>query len=77
MFTISKTYINVNDSLFCVVKTIKEELLKESPDIEALKSFYHGDHIFKKDGVLYICEKIQDLEIIPDLEELKTIEESK
>ena len=66
MFTISKLYIKVNDLLFYVVKTLREDSLKENPDIEVLKTWYGGDHIFKKEGILYICEKIQDLEIIEE-----------
>lgn len=65
--------IKVQDELYVVKKTIKETTLVIPPDVEYFKQYYDCDTIFKKDGVFYFVEKIQDAEIIPD-EEIKHIQ---
>jgi hypothetical protein len=35
-------------------------------DIEPIKEWLGSDHVFKKDGIMYFCEKIQELEIITE-----------
>ena len=61
MFSIATNFIHVNDGLFRVIRTFKEEHVK---NVDGLKELLHIDIVFRKDGLLYFCNNIQDLEII-------------
>ena len=65
MFSICKNFIKVNEDLFQVVKQIPEDRI-DNPEIEAnvIKNRLGADTAFKKDGMLYFCIKIEELEII-------------
>jgi len=65
MFSICKNYIKVNEDLFQVVKQIPEDRI-DNPEtgVETIKKWLGADTAFKKDGMLYFCIKIEDLEII-------------
>jgi len=65
MFSICKNFIKVNDDLFQVVKQIPEDRI-DNPETEvnAIKNRLRADTAFKKDGMLYFCIKIEELEII-------------
>ena len=65
MFTITNNFIRINQDLFKVLKTFKEESVKS---VDPIKEWLSAESVFKKDGVLYFCEKIQDLETITDQE---------
>jgi hypothetical protein len=61
MFSIPINFIHVNDGLYKVVRTFKEEHVK---NVDGLKQLLHIDIVFRKDGLLYFCDIVQDLEII-------------
>ena len=61
MFSIPTNFIRVNEGLYKVVRTFKEEHVK---NVDGLKELLHIDIVFRKDGLLYFCNNIQDLEII-------------
>lgn len=61
MFSLPTNFIKVNDSLFRVMRTFKEEHIK---NVDGLKELLHVDIVFRKDGLLYFCDTVQDLEII-------------
>lgn len=61
MFSIPTNFIRVNEGLYKVVRTFKEEHVK---NVDGLKELLHIDIVFRKDGLLYFCDIIQDLEII-------------
>jgi len=65
MFSICKNYIKVNEDLFQVVKQIPEDRI-DNPEtgVETIKKWLGADTALKKDGMLYFCIKIEDLEII-------------
>ena len=42
----------------------EERLVDPAKDVELLKLRYGCDTAFKKDGMLYFCIKIEELEII-------------
>jgi hypothetical protein len=65
--------IKIQDELYVVKKTIKENTLVKDLDIDYFKKYYICDTIFKKDGIFYFVEKVECAEIIPD-EEIKVIE---
>ena len=61
MFSIPTNFIKVNEELYKVVRTFKEEHVK---NVDGLKELLHIDIVFRKDGLLYFCDTVQDLEII-------------
>ena len=61
MFSIPTNFIRVNEGLYKVVRTFKEEHVK---NVDGLKELLHIDIVFRKDGLLYFCNNVQDLEII-------------
>jgi len=61
MFSIPINFIRVNDGLFRVMRTFKEDYVK---NVDGLKELLHIDIVFRKDGLLYFCNTVQDLEII-------------
>ena len=65
MFSICKNFIKVNEDLFQVVKQIPEDRI-DNPEtgVETIKKWLGADTTFKKDGMLYFCIKIEELEII-------------
>lgn len=59
IFSINKQFIKVNDDLFLVKRTMKEE---ENLDIDFFKSWFEVDVVFRKDGLLFFVNKIENLE---------------
>lgn len=59
MFSIPINFIRVNDGLFRVMRTFKEDYVK---NVDGLKELLHIDIVFRKDGLLYFCDIIQDLD---------------
>jgi hypothetical protein len=48
-----------------VVKQIPEDRINNpETEVETIKKWWGADTAFKKDGMLYFCIKIEDLEII-------------
>jgi hypothetical protein len=43
------------------MRTFKEDHVK---NVDGLKELLHIDIVFRKDGLLYFCNTVQDLEII-------------
>ena len=60
-FNITRNIIEVNDQLFEIKKTYKEENVK---DPLGLKEFLGYDVLFKKEGVLYFCNTIVEPEFV-------------
>jgi hypothetical protein len=61
MFSIPINFIRVNDGLYRVIRSFKEDQVKNA---DGVKEYLHADIIFRKDGLLYFCDIVQDLEII-------------
>ena len=61
MFSIPTHYIRVNDGLFRVLRAFKEDQIK---NVDGVKDYLHADIVFRKDGLLYFCDNVIDLEII-------------
>lgn len=59
MFSISRTFIKVNDGLFQVLRTFSEERVK---NVDLVKEWLDAEIVFRKDGNFYFCKQIQDLE---------------
>ena len=56
-----KKIIYTNDKAYQIVRTIKEDQLK-NPDISVLKKWFMCDTLLRKQGVLYFCRLIEDVE---------------
>tara|TARA_R110000824_G_scaffold348792_2_gene535513 strand:+ start:83 stop:277 length:195 start_codon:yes stop_codon:yes gene_type:complete len=53
--------INANNNLYQLVRTIREDQLK-NPNMEDLKKYFLCDTLLKKQGMLYFCRIIEEIE---------------
>jgi hypothetical protein len=63
MFQLHRNFLKINDDLFEVKKTLKEEFM-DGKNLDDFKIWYGVEAVFKKDGLLYFCVKINELEIL-------------
>ena len=56
-----KEIIYANDKAYQLIRVIPEEQLK-NPNMEDLKKFFHCDTLLRKQGVLYFCRLIEEIE---------------
>lgn len=63
MFQLHRNFIKINDDLFEVKRTLKEEFM-DGKNLEDFKVWYGVEAVFKKDGLLYFCVKINELQIV-------------
>ena len=56
-----KEIINANGNLYQLVRVIKESRLK-NPDMETLKEYFLCDTLLRKQGRLYFCRLIEEIE---------------
>jgi hypothetical protein len=63
MFQLHRNFITINNDLFEVKKTLKEEFM-DGKNLDDFKIWYGVEGVFKKDGLLYFCVKINELEIV-------------
>ena len=61
MFSICTNYLKIGEDLFQIKRSFKEDQVK---DIEFLKYYLGADSVFRKEGILYFCLKIEEAEII-------------
>ena len=61
MFQRCTIFIKVNDELFQVVRVYPEERVK---DFNLVKEWLGADSVYKRDGALFFCIKIIDLEVV-------------
>ena len=61
MFSICQHFIKVQEDLFLVKRTFKEEIVR---DVEGIKQWLGVDSVYKKDGILYFCIKIDEAEVL-------------
>jgi len=58
--------IAVHDKLYKVKRVLPEDRIKMIDGwAEVLRTLYHADIVFKRNGFLYICETIDDLDYEP------------
>ena len=55
--------ITVDDKLFVVVKQIVE---KEDIDIEQFKNKTLSTHTYRKNGLLFFCQEVEDIKVVED-----------
>ena len=56
-----KQIIYSNDKAYQLVRVLKEDSLK-NPDISVLKQLFHCDTLLRKQGMLYFCRLIEEIE---------------
>ena len=56
-----KQIISANNNLYQLVRVLKENQLKD-PNTEDLKEYFLCDTVLRKQGVLYFCRIIKEIE---------------
>jgi|TARA_R110002074_G_scaffold374917_1_gene551375 hypothetical protein len=56
-----KEIINANGNLYQLVRVLKENQLK-NPNMEDLKEYFLCDTLLRKQGLLYFCRLIEEIE---------------
>jgi hypothetical protein len=56
-----KKIITANDNLYQLVRVLKENQLK-NPNMEDLKEYFVCDTLLRKQGLLYFCRLIKEIE---------------
>jgi hypothetical protein len=56
-----KEIISANGNLYQLIRVIKESRLK-NPNMEILKKYFHCDTLLRKQGKLYFCRLIEEIE---------------
>ena len=56
-----KEIINANGNLYQLIRVLKESSLK-NPNTEDLKEYFLCDTVLRKQGVLYFCRIIEEIE---------------
>ena len=56
-----KEIINANGNLYQLVRVLKESQLK-NPNMEDLKRYFYCDTLLRKQGLLYLCRLIKEIE---------------
>ena len=63
MFVLEKKFINYNDSLYIVKRTIKEE---SKPIIDDWREHLQADMVLKKEGLFYFLQKVEEAQIVEE-----------
>ena len=56
-----KEIITANDNLYQLVRVLRENQLK-NPNMEDLKEYFICDTLLRKQGLLYFCRLIEEIE---------------
>ena len=56
-----KKIITANDNLYQLVRVLREDQLK-NPNTEDLKEYFYCDTVLRKQGLLYFCRLIEEIE---------------
>ena len=56
-----KKIINANGNLYQLIRTIRENQLK-NPNMEDLKEYFLCDTLLRRQGLLYFCRLIEEIE---------------
>ena len=56
-----KQIITANNNLYQLIRVLKENQLK-NPNMEDLKKYFHCDTLLRKQGLLYFCRLIEEIE---------------
>ena len=56
-----KEIITANGNLYQLIRALKESELK-NPNTEDLKNYFYCDTVLRKQGILYFCRIIKEIE---------------
>ena len=56
-----KEIINANNNLYQLIRVLREDQLK-NPNTEDLKEYFLCDTVLRKQGLLYFCRLIEEIE---------------
>tara|TARA_R110002096_G_scaffold3658_2_gene18005 strand:+ start:357 stop:548 length:192 start_codon:yes stop_codon:yes gene_type:complete len=56
-----KEIISANGNLYQLIRVITESRLK-NPNMEDLKKYFYCDNLLRKQGMLYFCRLIKEIE---------------
>ena len=56
-----KEIITANDNLYQLIRILREDQLK-NPNMEDLKEYFLCDTLLRKQGLLYFCRIIEEIE---------------
>ena len=56
-----KEIINANGNLYQLIRVLQEDQLK-NPNMEDLKEYFLCDTLLRKQGMLYFCRLIEEIE---------------
>ena len=56
-----KEIINANGNLYQLIRILRENQLK-NPNMEDLKEYFFCDTLLRKQGLLYFCRLIEEIE---------------
>ena len=56
-----KEIINANGNLYQLIRVLQEDQLK-NPNMEDLKEYFLCDTVLRKQGLLYFCRLIEEIE---------------
>lgn len=61
-----REFLELNGELFEIIRAIKES---NNPNVEAWKEVTGTDKVFRKDGRLYFCVKVEEAEVLEWIED--------
>ena len=70
MFNIIKQVIKYQDVLYVIKRILKESSIKEE-FVQEYKEFLAADIVLKKDGMYYFANKIDEVEALPEEEQIE------
>ena len=62
MHFIRKDFLTFNDTLYYIMRIIKEE---DKPIVDTWKEYLQADIVLKKENLFYFLRSVPDLDIIP------------
>ena len=70
MFSLIKPVVDFQGTLYIIKRIIKEITIPEE-NVQRYKEFLGCDTVLKKDGIYYFVNKIEEVKIIPEEDQLK------
>ncbi len=70
MFNLVRPVVDYQGTLYIIKRTIKEANIPEE-NVQEYKKFLGCDSVLKKEGMYYFVNKIEDVEIIPEEDQLE------
>lgn len=62
-FSMSRNFLEVSDELYEILRRVNES---HDPIIDTWKEHLRAEKVFRKDGYLYFCTKIEDAVILEE-----------